>query len=369
MGLVRRDHPDEFRRVIDVNLTGMAYGAMAALPYLKQHGGALIFISSIAGRAPIPYQSAYSAAKHGVVALSNILHMEMKHEGLPVSVTNILPASVNTPLFSKGRTRLGVEPKPIPPVYAPELVAQAILYAAQNPIREISVGGAGWFMQLLRRVSPAAAQGYMGTAGFQQQRSDQPKTAIAPDNLYEHVEGYNQVSGEYGEQTMYASPQLWLATHPRARMAIKAAVLGGLGFAAYRLIRARRKPSTWKRVQKKAEYALEQVQYAREHLPFRREPSRMERFIDLLAGLPLVGLLPFFNKPSLKKRVQRGVQKGVEKLPVEQTQKMLKRAQDRIPDIHMPDVQLPDVDTRKMVEKIQDRMPARRRERVKETTI
>lgn len=357
--------PEEFRQVIDVNLTGMAYGAKAALPHLKQQGGAMIFISSVAGRTPLPYQSAYSAAKHGVVALSNVLSMEMKHEGQPVSVTNILPSSINTPLFSKSRTHMGVEPKPMPPVYSAELVSRAIQYAAQHPIREISVGGAGWLLQMLRRLSPRMANGYIGTTGFQQQRSDQPKTAIAPDNLYEHVEGYNRVNGEYGEQAMSYSPQLWLATHPRAVTAIKAAAVGSLvGFAAWRIIRMRRKPSVWKQLRKQV---MKQVNTTVQRIPFPQQKSRMERVIELLAGLPLVGLLPFFNKPSLRDRVQRGVtrgvQKGVEKLPVEQTQKMLKRAQDRIPEVHMPKV-----DTGKMVEKLQERMPSRR-ERVTETKV
>ena len=362
--------PEEFRQVIDVNLTGMAYGAMAALPYLKQQmSGAIIFISSVAGRIPIPYQAAYSASKHGVVALSNVMRMELKHEGVPVSVTTILPSSINTPLFNKSRTKLGVEPHPIPPIYAPELVARAIIHAAQHPTREISVGGAGWMLQVLRRISPGMATTYMSTVAFKQQRSDQVKTAIAPDNLFAHVEGYDHVDGDYGGKTMRFSPQLWFATHPKARMALNVALLSGLGFAAYRIIEKRRQPSAWGQVKK-------QVMRISQHLPNVHKKSRFDGLLEVLASLPLIGMLPFFNKPSLKQRVQHGVKMGVDRIPVEQTQKMLKRAQEQLPIEQTQKMlkryqdRLPIEQAEKMVEKIQEHMPRRRQHTtVKEMTV
>ncbi len=108
--------PDEFKQVIEVNLLGQAYGAMAALPYLKQQkAGALIFVSSVAGRIPLPYQSAYTASKHGILGMAESLRLEMKHNHEPISVTTILPSSINTPLFSKARTKIGVRTGSGPP--------------------------------------------------------------------------------------------------------------------------------------------------------------------------------------------------------------------------------------------------------------
>lgn len=103
--------PEEFERIMDVNLMGQVYGAMAALPYLRREGrGALVHVSSMGARRSIPLQSAYCASKHGIEGFLESLHVEMEHEGLPISVTNVMPATINTPLFDKVRTKLGVKP-------------------------------------------------------------------------------------------------------------------------------------------------------------------------------------------------------------------------------------------------------------------
>lgn len=113
--------PEEFKRVIDVNLTGQAYGAMAALPHLKREGrGALIHVSSMEGRRSLPLQSPYSASKHGIEGFLDSLRLELIHEGIPISVTNVLPATINTPYYNKIRTKIGVKPTGVPPYYQPD---------------------------------------------------------------------------------------------------------------------------------------------------------------------------------------------------------------------------------------------------------
>jgi NAD(P)-dependent dehydrogenase (short-subunit alcohol dehydrogenase family) len=129
--------PEEFKRVIDVTLLGQSYGAMAALPHMMDQGGAIIFITSVAARRSMPLQAAYSASKFGVRAFADSLRLELLHDQVPVSITNIMPASVNTPFFDKSLTRLGVKPRPIPPVYDARVVAQSIMYAAEHPVREL----------------------------------------------------------------------------------------------------------------------------------------------------------------------------------------------------------------------------------------
>lgn len=94
--------PLEFKRIIDVNLMGQVHGAMAALPHIKREGrGALIHVSSVEARRSLPLQSAYAAAKHGIDGFLESLRVELMHEKLSISVTNIMPASINTPLFNK----------------------------------------------------------------------------------------------------------------------------------------------------------------------------------------------------------------------------------------------------------------------------
>src|SRR5919109_4041428 len=170
--------PEEFRRIIDVNLLGQVYGAMAALPHLRRVGrGALIHVSSVEARRALPLQSAYAASKHGMEGFLEALRLELQHEGVPISVTNILPASINTPLFNKARTKLGVKPAGMPPLYQPGLVAESILYAAEHPRRDLIGGGAGQAIRLLHRLCPLLADAYLWRPCFARQRTQEPKAA------------------------------------------------------------------------------------------------------------------------------------------------------------------------------------------------
>src|SRR3712207_1113589 len=144
--------PEEFARVIDVNLMGQVYGAMAALPHIKREGGgALIHVSSMGAKRSIPLQSAYCASKHGIDGFLESLRVELKHEGWPISVTQVMPATINTPFFDKGRSKVGVKAVGIPPIYEPHTVADIILYAAENPARDLVCGGAAQALILNQR--------------------------------------------------------------------------------------------------------------------------------------------------------------------------------------------------------------------------
>jgi NAD(P)-dependent dehydrogenase (short-subunit alcohol dehydrogenase family) len=220
--------PEEFKQVIDTNLNGQAYGAMAALPYLRSSGGgAFISISSVEARRSIPWHSAYAASKHGVLGMLEALRLELKYEETPVSVTNILPSSINTPFYDKSLTRLGVRPKGIPPIYEPEVVVDAILYAAEHPVREIVVGGAGKSLGLAERLSPSLADSAMMKLGFQGQRSHMPKSEQAPNNLFQHIEGYDQVEGSYSDLAKGTSVYTWTQTKPALKIGLGLAALAG----------------------------------------------------------------------------------------------------------------------------------------------
>jgi NAD(P)-dependent dehydrogenase (short-subunit alcohol dehydrogenase family) len=103
--------PEEFARVIEVNLMGQVYGAMAALPHIKRKGrGALIHISSVEAKCSFSLHSAYGASKHGIDGFLEALRVELRHEGWPISATQVMSGTINTPFFDKGRTKLGVKP-------------------------------------------------------------------------------------------------------------------------------------------------------------------------------------------------------------------------------------------------------------------
>jgi len=228
--------PEEFRRVVEVNLLGQVHGALAALPYLKQNGGALIHVSSIEARRSFPYHSAYAASKHGIDGFVEAMRVEFQHAGLPISVTNIMPAGINTPLFNKGRTKIGVKPMPAPPIYQPEIVANAILYAAEHPIRDLIVGGAGKGFLETQRWSPRLLDAMLVRFGFQVQQTNESRGEDAPDNLWAPVAGQDRIEGDFSDQALRRSAYTWLATRPLVRGALVGMTLASLG-----LRRARRR--------------------------------------------------------------------------------------------------------------------------------
>jgi NAD(P)-dependent dehydrogenase (short-subunit alcohol dehydrogenase family) len=113
----------DMRRQMDVNYWGQVYGSLAAVRHLRTRGGALINVGSAVCDRAIPLQGNYCAAKHALKAFTDALRMELEEQGVPISVTLVKPASIDTPFFEKAKTYLGVEPQPVPPVYAPEVVS------------------------------------------------------------------------------------------------------------------------------------------------------------------------------------------------------------------------------------------------------
>lgn len=225
--------PEEFKRVIDVNLLGQVYGAMAALPHLKRTGrGALIHVTSVEAKRGVPYHSAYASSKHGVNGFLDALRLELQHDGLPISVTNVMPGSINTPFFDKAMTKIGVQPRPLPPVYEPELVADAILHAAENPTRDLPVGGSSFMLNVTQRISPKLGDAFMRRTAFKGQHTDIPKPANAPSNLWEHLPGYDKVKGSFGQETI-PSPVTQARLSPVVRLVGAASLLtAGIVLAA-----------------------------------------------------------------------------------------------------------------------------------------
>jgi NAD(P)-dependent dehydrogenase (short-subunit alcohol dehydrogenase family) len=221
--------PEEFERVIDVNLMGQVYGAMAALPHIKREGrGTLIHISSMGAKRSIPLQSAYCASKHGIDGFLEALRVELKHEGWPISVTQVMPATINTPFFDKARTKLGVKPVAPPPIYGPNIVADAILHAAENSARDLVVGGAARAVISTQTVSPRLLDAVLKRVGFEVHYTDEPKPADAPDNLFGPIEGHNTSEGSFGDRAHPKSLYNWLEMHPVVRRGAAAGMALGL---------------------------------------------------------------------------------------------------------------------------------------------
>ncbi|MGQ0814998.1 MAG: SDR family oxidoreductase [Gemmatimonadota bacterium] len=217
---------DDFRRIIEVNFLGQVYGAKAALPHLEKTEGALICVGSALSDRGVPLQGAYCASKHALKGWIDSLRVELLHEGSKVRVTLIKPSSINTPLFNKAKTQLGVAPQPIPPVYDPRLAAEAILRAAISNERDVFVGGAGKALSLAERISPKLVDMHQLKTGFDAQRTDWPKPASAANNLYAALEYDGGVSGDFLEDLNRRSAYQRVDAHVVAAALLSAVALG-----------------------------------------------------------------------------------------------------------------------------------------------
>jgi NAD(P)-dependent dehydrogenase (short-subunit alcohol dehydrogenase family) len=216
---------EDMRRQMDVNYWGQVYGSRVAVKHLRTRGGALINVGSAVSDRAIPLQGNYCAAKHALKAFTDTLRMELEEEGVPISVTLVKPASIDTPFFDKAKTYLGVEPQPVPPVYAPEVVCEVILQAAQRPIRELIAGGAAAKLSAAR-FAPRLADKYMERWTFGSQGTDKPAGPGRADNLYAPVardggeRGANW-EGHTRRSSMYTKAML----HPAAAAGVFAAAV------------------------------------------------------------------------------------------------------------------------------------------------
>lgn len=189
---------DEVSQVMQTNFMGVVHGVKAVLPIMKaQQYGTIINMGSGESYRTLPLNAAYAASKHAIKAYTDALRMELDYEQSGIAVTLIMPAGINTPFFQHAVSRLGVLPRPAPPVYAPELVAEAIAAAAAQPQRDIYVGGASLLFSLMERISPKLTDKLMTAGGvlFRAQKSEQPDDG--QDTLFSTIPEPGQVTGSY----------------------------------------------------------------------------------------------------------------------------------------------------------------------------
>jgi short-subunit dehydrogenase len=203
------------RRLFDVNFWGVVHGCKAAIRHLRAQGGAIINIGSVASDLAIPLLGIYSASKFAVKGYTDTLRMELEEDGIPIAVTLVKPASINTPFTEHARNFMAAEPEFAPPVYAPEEVARAILRCAERPTREIVIGGGGRVMTLMGSVAPRLTDRYMERALFAQQQKNEP--AHGADSLYSpQADGHRR--GHTARHTMERSAYTRAALSDAARV-------------------------------------------------------------------------------------------------------------------------------------------------------
>ena len=204
-----------------------------ALAHMRhQHSGTIINVASEVGVRAMPLQSIYCAAKHGIKGFTEALRLELEHEQSGINLSLILPGSTNTPFFNHARSKMGVKPAPPPPIYQPEAVAEAIVFAAENPRRDIFIGLPAKRHALIERLNPWLADRMLLAGGnaFKNQKTNQPDNGR--DNLFEPWDDTGRTEGDFPGRSSSWYTQLF-EYHPSLKaVAIGAAALGAIALVA-----------------------------------------------------------------------------------------------------------------------------------------
>lgn len=214
---------EDHHRMFQTNYWGVVHGSTEALKHLREKGGALINIGSISSDMPAPILSAYTASKFAVKGFTDSLRLELIHDKVPVSVTLIQPSGIHTPFGEHSINYMDKASVVPPPVYAPEVVADAILHAAEHPTRNLIVGGAGKAMTAFARWMPRLSDQVFARAFF--------RTAKDPDRPPRESRGLHRAgsSGKlYGDQDSHILKNS-LYTRIRTRPVRTAAIAAGVG--------------------------------------------------------------------------------------------------------------------------------------------
>jgi short-subunit dehydrogenase len=228
---------EDMQRLFDTNYWGVVHGSLEAVKHMKARGGgALINLGSELSDHSIPLQGIYAASKHAVKAFTDSLRAELEKDKAPISVTLIKPAGIDTMFVAHAKNYMDKEPSLPPPVYAPELVAKSILYAAQHPKRDVFVGGAARANSLGNATVPGLLDRYLRATMFKQQQAAIPTSPNRRDALHapNPQQALRQRQG-ISSHVMESSPYTALALR---KGPVLGALLGaGALFAAWKVAR------------------------------------------------------------------------------------------------------------------------------------
>lgn len=205
---------DEFRRVTEVTYLGSVWGTMAALRRMRPRDrGTIVQVGSALAYRGIPLQSGYCGAKHALQGFLDSLRTELLHERSRIRVTAVHLPALNTPQFDWSRTKMQKEPRPVPPIFQPEVAAQAVVWAASNPRRELWVGASTVQAIVGDRLAPGLLDRYLARTAYDSQQTDDPVSAERADNLFGPVAGQFAAHGRFDRHSKSRSFQLWLSLH------------------------------------------------------------------------------------------------------------------------------------------------------------
>ncbi|PYJ60933.1 MAG: short-chain dehydrogenase [Verrucomicrobia bacterium] len=221
--------PEEFRRVTEVTYLGCVHGTLAALKrMLPRDRGVIVQIGSALAYRSIPLQSAYCAAKHAMQGFTESLRCELIHDKSKVRVTMLQLPALNTPQFGWVKSRLPRKAQPVPPIFQPELAAEAIYFAAHHSRREFYVGWPSAKAIVGNKIAPGLGDHFLARTGYESQQYDGSEDPNRAHNLWEPVAGDHGAHGDFDSRAKSHSAQWWMSKH-RGRLAL---IIAGIALVA-----------------------------------------------------------------------------------------------------------------------------------------
>jgi NAD(P)-dependent dehydrogenase (short-subunit alcohol dehydrogenase family) len=234
-GPVRLTTAAEFRRVTEVTYLGFVHGTLAALHrMLPRDRGTIVQVGSALSYRSIPLQAAYCGAKHAMIGFTDSLRSELIHDGSHVRITVVHVPASNTPQFTWSRSRMPRKAQPLPPIFQPEVGAEAVWRAAEGTEREVFVGWPTVQAIWGHRFIPGLLDRYLAGQGWDGQMYDGLEDASRPHNLEVPVPGSYGARGPFDDRAKPNAPPTWLTTHAGAMSAAGIALLGLILAAARR---------------------------------------------------------------------------------------------------------------------------------------
>lgn len=220
----------DHRRMFETNFWGLVYGSLAAARHFRRRatdiGGSIVNVGSVLSDRAVPVQGMYSASKHAVKGFTEALRMELENEGVPVAVSLVKPSGINTPFTRHAKSYQEEEPSLPPPVYAPEVVAEAILHCAEHGDRDLYAGGGGVGIATLGGLAPRVVDFVMEAFFPKLQRKEGRPLSRDPEGALYGPAGGLQERGDYEGHVSESSVYTKAAMHPflTAALAVGAGV-------------------------------------------------------------------------------------------------------------------------------------------------
>jgi NAD(P)-dependent dehydrogenase (short-subunit alcohol dehydrogenase family) len=224
--------PAEFRRATEVTYFGCVWGTRAALRRMvARDRGVVVQVGSALAFRGIPLQAPYCAAKHAIEGFSESVRVELMHDRSAVRISMVHMPALNTPQFEIGRTKLPRHPQPVPPIYQPEVAAEAIVWISSHRRRQLYVGAPTLKTVIGNRIAPWLADIYLARTGYDAQQTEELVDPERPDNLFEPVPGDHGTHGRFDEGARAGSAVTWLSRHRGLVAGLAAAGAGGAAMA------------------------------------------------------------------------------------------------------------------------------------------